>query len=262
MSLKIDHDHGRFREIVRGKIKQNLRKYISQGELIGARRARTSSRSRCRRSTSRASASATSSRAGSGRARARSATRLGRRRRAAAGQGQGRRQARRARCSRSSVTLDELAEILGEELELPRIEPKGKSRSSRRRTATSASAAPAPSRCATSSAPTARRCAGRSRCGTYDPKNPVIVPIRDDKRYRSWRTTPLPQSNAVIIYMMDVSGSMGDEQKEIVRIESFWIDTWLRRSTRASSALHHPRRRGARRSIATPSSTRASRAAR
>jgi len=31
------------------------------------------------------------------------------------------------------------------------------------------------------------------------------------------------------LYMMDVSGSMGDEQKEIVRIESFWIDTWLRR---------------------------------
>ena len=29
--------------------------------------------------------------------------------------------------------------------------------------------------------------------------------------------------------MMDVSGSMGDEQKEIVRIESFWIDTWLRK---------------------------------
>jgi uncharacterized sporulation protein YeaH/YhbH (DUF444 family) len=28
--------------------------------------------------------------------------------------------------------------------------------------------------------------------------------------------------------MMDVSGSMGQEQKEIVRIESFWIDTWLR----------------------------------
>ena len=28
--------------------------------------------------------------------------------------------------------------------------------------------------------------------------------------------------------MMDVSGSMGDEQKEIVRIEGFWLDTWLR----------------------------------
>ena len=28
--------------------------------------------------------------------------------------------------------------------------------------------------------------------------------------------------------MMDVSGSMGDEQKDIVRNESFWINTWLR----------------------------------
>jgi uncharacterized sporulation protein YeaH/YhbH (DUF444 family) len=27
--------------------------------------------------------------------------------------------------------------------------------------------------------------------------------------------------------MMDVSGSMGDEQKEIVRLTSFWLDTWL-----------------------------------
>ncbi|UCG52074.1 MAG: DUF444 family protein, partial [Candidatus Latescibacterota bacterium] len=30
------------------------------------------------------------------------------------------------------------------------------------------------------------------------------------------------------IYLMDVSGSMGDEQKELVRMESFWIDTWLK----------------------------------
>src|SRR5439155_101463 len=37
-----------------------------------------------------------------------------------------------------------------------------------------------------------------------------------------------PQSVAAIIYMMDVSGSMTDEQKEIVRIESFWIDMWIK----------------------------------
>ena len=64
--------------------------------------------------------------------------------------------------------------------------------------------------------------------GNYDPQKPVVVPTREDKRYRSWRTTPMPQSNAVMIFIMDVSGSMGDEQKEIVRIASFWIDTWLR----------------------------------
>ena len=36
-------------------------------------------------------------------------------------------------------------------------------------------------------------------------------------------------TKAVVIYMMDVSGSMGDEQKEIVRIESFWINAWLKK---------------------------------
>ena len=69
--------------------------------------------------------------------------------------------------------------------------------------------------------------------GTYDPANPLIVPIHEDKRYLSWKTKPTPESNALIVYMMDVSGSMGDEQKEIVRIETFWIDTWIGRNTTA-----------------------------
>ena len=34
MSQKIDLDHRRFRQIIRGKIKDNLRKYISHGEMI------------------------------------------------------------------------------------------------------------------------------------------------------------------------------------------------------------------------------------
>ena len=35
MSLRVDQDHARFRGIVRGKIRENLRRYISQGEMIG-----------------------------------------------------------------------------------------------------------------------------------------------------------------------------------------------------------------------------------
>ena len=35
MALRIDPSHNRFRDIVRGKIKQNLRKYISNGEWLG-----------------------------------------------------------------------------------------------------------------------------------------------------------------------------------------------------------------------------------
>ena len=65
--------------------------------------------------------------------------------------------------------------------------------------------------------------------GTLGPSIRTIVPVRDDLRFRSYKTEIEPVANAVILYMMDVAGSMGDEQKEIVRIESFWIDTWLRR---------------------------------
>ena len=34
-ALKIEQDHNRFRQIVRGKVKADLRKYISHEELIG-----------------------------------------------------------------------------------------------------------------------------------------------------------------------------------------------------------------------------------
>jgi uncharacterized sporulation protein YeaH/YhbH (DUF444 family) len=63
--------------------------------------------------------------------------------------------------------------------------------------------------------------------GAYDPKRPKIILERSDKRYRTWKAYPNPRANAVIIYVMDVSGSMGAEQKELVRIESFWLDAWI-----------------------------------
>ena len=41
--------------------------------------------------------------------------------------------------------------------------------------------------------------------GTYDPNVPVVIPVRDDKRYRAWTEVTEPHTNAAIIYMMDVS---------------------------------------------------------
>jgi uncharacterized sporulation protein YeaH/YhbH (DUF444 family) len=35
MSLKIKQDHARFRDIVRGRIKNNLKKYVQKGEMVG-----------------------------------------------------------------------------------------------------------------------------------------------------------------------------------------------------------------------------------
>ena len=78
--------------------------------------------------------------------------------------------------------------------------------------------------------------------GSYLPTSPRVVPIKDDRRYRSWQTVSEPEANAVIIYMMDVSGSMTDEQKEIVRTEAFWIDAWLKSQyDGVERSLCHPR---------------------
>ena len=117
---------------------------------------------------------------------------------------------------------------MGEELELPRIQPKGTEKIVAWKDKYSGIRTTGPESLRHFRRTYRQALRRQIAMGTYDAKNPVIIPIREDKRYRSWRSEPLPQSNAVIIYMMDVSGSMGDEQKEIVRIESFWIDTWLR----------------------------------
>ncbi len=126
------------------------------------------------------------------------------------------------------VTLDELARILGEELELPNIEPRGQNRILTRKEKYSSIRNVGPESLRHFKRTHRQALKRQMASGTYSHKNPIIIPVREDRRYRAWKETVLPQSNAVIIYMMDVSGSMGDEQKEVVRITSFWLDTWLR----------------------------------
>jgi sporulation protein YhbH len=228
MSLKIDQDHSRFRNIVRGKIRQNLRRYISQGEMIGRKGKDLVSIPIPQIDIPRFT--------------------FGEKQKGGVGQGDGEPgdpvgesdeegEGGQGKAGKDSgdhtlevdVTLDELAEILGEELELPAIENKGKSRivSAKDRYTGIRTVGPESLR---HFRRTYREALKRSiASGIYDPARPIVVPQREDKRFRSWNEETEPVANAVIIYMMDVSGSMGDEQKEIVRIESFWIDTWLQK---------------------------------
>ena len=52
-----------------------------------------------------------------------------------------------------------------------------------------------------------------------------LVLEKSDLVYRSWQITEKPQANAVIIYMIDVSGSMGEEQKEMARTINWYLST-------------------------------------
>jgi uncharacterized protein len=125
-------------------------------------------------------------------------------------------------------TVEELAEILGEELELPRIEPKGQksARTSKPKYKGISQSGPESLR---HFKRTYREALKRTiAAGAWNPDRPMVVPIKDDRRYRTFVVETEPRSAAVVVYMMDVSGSMGKEQKEIVRSEAFWIDAWLK----------------------------------
>ncbi|GLX65777.1 sporulation protein YhbH [Paenibacillus glycanilyticus] len=50
----------------------------------------------------------------------------------------------------------------------------------------------------------------------------------DDLRYKTWEEIVRPQSNAVILAMMDTSGSMGSFEKYVARSFFFWMTRFLR----------------------------------
>lgn len=64
--------------------------------------------------------------------------------------------------------------------------------------------------------------------GLKDPVR-VLMPINEDKRYRQYNEIKIPSSNALVIFARDGSGSMGDDKCDIVSDMSWWIDTWIRR---------------------------------
>ena len=107
------------------------------------------------------------------------------------------------------VSLEELADILGEELELPRIKPKGKHRITAERDRYSGIRQSGPESLRHFKRTFRRALRRQIMSGVYNPDAPRIVFERRDKVYRSWKTVLSPQSNAVIIYMMDVSGFDG-----------------------------------------------------
>jgi len=222
---KIEGDHGRFREIVRGRIRKELRRFLTNGELVGRKGKDAVSIPLPQIDIPRFKFGQKQT-GGVGQGDGDVGDSLGEDGEPGSGAEAGDKPGEHI--LEVDVSLAELAEILGEELELPRIEPKGKNvvQTEKSRYVGIRHIGPEALRHfkRTFKAALLRQVAS----GEYDPMNPVIIPERDDRRYRSWEVRPIPENSAVMIYMMDVSGSMGEEQKEIVRIEAFWLDTWLR----------------------------------
>jgi uncharacterized sporulation protein YeaH/YhbH (DUF444 family) len=219
--LNIENDLNRFRQIVRGKVRKDLKRYMSSGEMMGKQGDKFVSipipevnipRIRYGKNQT----------GGVGQGEGDEGDKVD-----GAGEGQAGDQAGE-HVLEAEVSLEELAEILADELELPRIEPRGKKNVTSVRDRYTGIARTGP-RSLRHARRTWRETLKRQVVtGTYNPDDPVLIPQKEDWRFRSWNSKSEPQSAAAILYVMDVSGSMGREQKEIVRLEAFWIDTWLR----------------------------------
>ncbi|HNO78361.1 MAG TPA: DUF444 family protein [Phycisphaerae bacterium] len=222
--MKIAKDHQRFRQIVKGKIRKDLRKFLSQGELLGREGKRSISIPVRNIDTPRFRYGDNSD-SGVGSGDGQPGDEVG------SGEGLGPGGTQQGQhILEVEVGLDELADILGEELQLPRIQPRGRKNITSERDRYTGIRQSGPESLRHFKRTFRRALRRQIMSGVYDPSRPRIIFERGDKVYRSWKTVLSPQSNAVIIYMMDVSGSMGSEQKELVRLEAFWIDAWLRRN--------------------------------
>ena len=227
MDHPIKRDHSRFRKIVKGKIRDNLRKYVSGGEMPVPKDDGTFKIPMPQIETPRFKFGE-KSQGGMGQGDGQQGDPVdGQPGEGEPGEGEVGNQAGNKELE-VDLSLEELAAILGEELALPNIEPKGKKTLEATTHRYSSIGTVGPDSLKHFKRSYREALKRQVATGTYDENNPVIIPIKSDMRYRSSSTKVEFENSAVVIYMMDVSGSMGDEQKEIVRTESFWINLWLK----------------------------------
>ena len=179
MALKIEQDKARYRQIIRGKVRKNLRKFITKGELLGRQgkdivsiplpeiqvpRFRFDEKQRQGVGQGPGGPGDPVDGEEEGEATGRAGDKPG------------------EHVIEEELTIAELAEILGEELELPRIEPRGRHelRTTHLKYTGIRKTGPESLRHfrRTYRAALKRQIAA----GTYDPNRPVIIPIRPHRQ--------------------------------------------------------------------------------
>ena len=185
----IIEDHRRFKDIVRGRIKQNFKKYVTHGEMVGRQEKDLVKIPIPSIDIPR--------------------FRYGPKQQGGVGQGDG--QPGEAMNGQPGdgqgeagnspgqhtlevdVTLDELADILGEELALPRIEPRGNKSIDTTKIKYSGRGPVGPSSLRIFKESYKEALKREISSGTYNAEDPIVVPIRRDLRFRSFKTTVKPQ---------------------------------------------------------------------
>lgn len=237
----IDHDAKRFNDIIRGKIRKNLKDLITQGHIIGKKgkdkiaipipyvKLPKFRHGKPIEGEGSGEGEDEGKGNGVGQGPGQKGTPIGPPEQGGEGEGKKAGEGEGEHPLEVDITIEELAKMLQEELELPNIKPKGKKKNifseediykGLRRKGPDALF-----RFQHSYLEAIRR---QIASEEYNPEDPIVIITKEDMRYLSWKKEKEPIANAVIIYMMDVSGSMSGEHRDIARKISFWVDTWIK----------------------------------
>lgn len=236
MPKKIGEDHKEFRDVVSGKIRQSLKKFIKSGEIFKSR-GKNGKISINIPKINIPHIVYGDNPSGVGRGDGKPGDVIGRDKKKGEGKGNKAGQ-EEAEGITINLDLEEVLKFLQDELELPDLKPKQDNvfedvkikynnislvgpeslRHTRRTMLTALK----------------RMCSTKEINELHEVpgyKDPVrlITPINSDKRYRQYKEIKYPSTNACIIYARDGSASMDATKCEIVSDMAWWIDVWIKR---------------------------------
>lgn len=226
MPIRIDSDVNRFKDILKGRVKRDLKKFVSSGNILGQQGKKvvkipihTIDLPRFRfGSKGMGGVSQGEGDIGDG-----------------LGQGQGKKPGQGDKAGdetgehdlNAEFSPEELAAIIKEELELPDLCDKGKGKVHAEKNKYNKIGHNGSESLRHNKRTFKEAMKRQISSGSYDPFDPKIIPIKSDKRYRTSSTIEEPDVNTCVIYCIDCSGSMGKEQKHIAEAEAYWIDLLL-----------------------------------
>jgi len=128
------------------------------------------------------------------------------------------------------VPLDDYIDILGEQLSLPKLQPKSNSElvtPKVRYDKISKVGNPSLVHKKRTLKNVIRRSIASSEYNPDDISN--LYPVPDDFEYRSWSEKDYPDVNAVVFFMQDISASMGPDKRELIRELCWYLECWIKK---------------------------------
>jgi uncharacterized sporulation protein YeaH/YhbH (DUF444 family) len=227
MSSPIDSDLGRFKDIVKGKVRKNLKKFMADGSLTG----QTGGGKLIKIplpgiSIPHFTFGGKNGGAGQGDGEIGDSVGKGKKGKGngpGAGEGTGDHM-------HTEMEKEELAQILQEELELPNIENKGKEQTETVKHKYNDISLNGPMGLR-HMRKTYKNALKRSiTSGAYDPnsdKPTYVVPEKPDFRYKHFTTKTIPDVSVMVVFVRDYSGSITQDMCDRMKNVAFWTTLWL-----------------------------------